>query len=333
MTTKITVFRGDGIGPEITDAVLDVLKFAQADLDFEIFNVGETVFNETGSFIPEEGLKSFEKNKILLKSPITTPIGKGFKSLNVTLRNKYDLWANIRPALSNPAVHSRFDHVDIVTFRENTEDLYIGLEEVIDENTIYAIKKITRFASERIIQAAFEYCRIHHRRSCTCVHKANILKKSDGLFLSIFEEVAKEFPDIQSESLIVDNTCMQLVMHPERFDVLVMPNLYGDILSDLTAGLIGGLGMLPSCNKGDTFSMYEAVHGSAPDIAGLHIANPTALLLSACMMLDDLSMHDVADTIRCALDCVFEEGKVLTPDLNGHASTEEFINEIKCKMR
>ena len=332
MKDVITVFRGDGIGPEITDAVLDILEYAHADLEYEIFDVGEAVYNKTQHFIPEEGLASFDKNKILLKSPITTPIGKGFKSINVMLRNKYDLWANIRPAKLNPALKNRYDAIDLVTFRENTEDLYIGQEVMLDEDTILAIKKITRPASERIIRAAFTYCRKHHRTSCTCVHKANILKKSDGLFLSIFNEVAKEFPDIQANSFIVDNACMQLVMHPEQFDVLVMPNLYGDILSDLTAGLIGGLGLLPSCNKSTSYAMYEAVHGSAPDIAGKGIANPTALLLSACMMLDDLHKKDVANTIRSALDAVFKEKKYLTPDLNGTASTAEFVDAIKRKM-
>lgn len=332
MKDVITVFKGDGIGPEITDAVLDILDYAQADLEYEIFNVGERVYEQTHHFIPEEGFQSFEKNKILLKSPITTPIGKGFKSLNVTLRNKYDLWANIRPAKLNPALKNRYDDIDIVTFRENTEDLYIGQEVVLDEDTVLAIKKITRPASERIIRAAFEYCRMHHRKSCTCVHKANILKKSDGLFLSIFNEIAKEFPDIRSNALIVDNACMQLVMNPEQFDVLVMPNLYGDILSDLTAGLIGGLGLLPSCNKSESYAMYEAVHGSAPDIAGKGIANPSALLLSACMMLDDLNKKDVANRIRLALDAVFKEKKYLTPDLKGTASTAEFVNEIKRKL-
>lgn len=332
MSQTITVFRGDGIGPEITNAVLDILQTAGADLKYEIFDVGGEIYKKTGSFIPESGLKSFKKNKILLKSPITTPIGKGFKSINVTLRNKFNLWANIRPARSNPALQTKFDNVDIVTFRENTEDLYIGEEEIIDQNTVQAIKRITRSASERIIRSAFEYCIAHGRKKCTCVHKANILKKSDGLFLSIFNDIAKEYPSVETNSLIVDNTCMQLVMHPERFDVLVMPNLYGDILSDLTAGLIGGLGLLPSCNKGDDYAMYEAVHGSAPDIAGKGIANPSALLLSACMMLDDLNQKEIAEKIRNSLNSVFEEGKFLTPDLGGTATTKKFTDEIKRRM-
>lgn len=328
----ITVFKGDGIGPEITDAVLKILDKANANLNYEIFNVGEAVFNETGEYIPADAFASFEKNKILLKSPITTPVGKGFRSLNVTLRNKYDLWANIRPAKSNPALETAFENVDIVTFRENTEDLYVGKEEEIDDNTVYAYKIITKKASTRIIRAAFEYCIKNNRKKLTCVHKANILKKSDGLFLHIFEDIAKEYPSIEATTMIVDNTCMQLVMNPQQFDVMVMPNLYGDIVSDLTSGLIGGLGLLPSCNKGDDYAMYEAVHGSAPDIAGKNIANPTALLLSACMMLDDLKQEDVAKSIRNAIDDVFKEKKHLTPDLKGKATTDEFVAAILEKL-
>lgn len=328
----ITVFRGDGIGPEITDAVVEILNHAKADLDYEIFDVGEAVFNKCQEYIPQQALDSFQKNKVLLKSPITTPIGKGFRSLNVTLRTKYDLWANIRPAKSNPALDTHFKNLDIVTFRENTEDLYVGKEEIIDDNTIIAYKIITKKASSRIIKAAFEYCVKHNRKKLTCVHKANILKKTDGLFLEIFKDIAKEYPQIQSNSLIVDNTCMQLVMNPWQFDVMVMPNLYGDIISDLTSGLIGGLGLLPSCNKGDEYAMYEAVHGSAPDIAGKGIANPSALLLSACMMLDDLGQINVAQNIRNALNEVFLEKKVLTPDLKGHSTTQEFVQEIIKKL-
>ena len=333
MTQTITVFRGDGIGPEITDAVLTILKEAKADLKFEIFDVGEAVYHKTGSFIPEEGLDSFTRNKILLKSPITTPIGKGFRSLNVTLRNQFDLWANIRPAKSNPCLDTLFKDIDIVTFRENTEDLYIGEEKKIDEDTVIAIKKITRTSSQRIIHAAFEYCRRHGRKKCTCVHKANILKQTDGLFLSIFREIAKDYPEIQANDLIVDNTCMQLVMHPQQFDVMVMPNLYGDIISDLTSGLIGGLGLLPSCNKGDDYAMYEAVHGSAPDIAGKGIANPTALLLSSCMMLEDCGQTKTAQKIRSALDTVFSKQQALTPDLGGQVSTQEFVDALLQEIR
>ena len=286
----ITVFRGDGIGPEITDAVLEILDAAGAQFNYEIFDVGEAVYQKNGEFIPQKGLDSFDKTKVLLKS--------------------------------------LFKDIDIVTFRENTEDLYVGKEEVIDDNTVIAYKIITKKASKRIIKSAFEYAITHNRKKVTCVHKANILKKTDGLFLSIFEEIAKDYPQIEANALIVDNTCMQLVMHPQQFDVMVMPNLYGDIISDLTSGLIGGLGLLPSCNKGDTHAMYEAVHGSAPDIAGKGIANPTALLLSSCMMLEDLGQQKTAIAIRKAVDEVFADKTCLTPDLGGNASTKQFVQSI-----
>lgn len=324
----ITVFKGDGIGPEITDAVLTILDAAKADLSYELFNVGAAEYERNGALIPEDAFRSFEKTKVLLKSPITTPVGKGFRSLNVTLRNKYDLYANIRPAKSNTAVKTPFPDVDIVTFRENTEDLYVGVEEQIDENTVHAIKIITRKASERIIRDAFEYAVAHNRKKVTCVHKANILKMSDGLFLSIFEYIAAQYPQIKSDDKIVDNVCMQLVMHPQTFDILVMPNLYGDIVSDLTSGLIGGLGLLPSSNLGTDYAMFEAVHGSAPDIAGQHIANPTALLWSACMLLEYLSKKDTAANIRQAVDAVLAEHTMLTPDLGGTATTEQYRDAV-----
>ena len=267
-----------------------------------------------------------------MKAPITTPIGKGFRSLNVTLRNKYDLYANIRPAKSNTAVKTPFENVDIVTFRENTEDLYVGVEEQIDADTVHATKIITRKASTRIIRDAFAYARANNRKRVTCVHKANILKMSDGMFLSIFQEIAKEYPDIEADDKIVDNVCMQLVMRPETFDVMVMPNLYGDIISDLTSGLIGGLGLLPSSNIGTEYAMFEAVHGSAPDIAGKHIANPTALLWSACMMLEHLQETTCAANIRKAVDEVLMEQKYLTPDLHGNSSTEEYRDAVIAKL-
>jgi len=235
----ITVFKGDGIGPEITDAVLEILEKAGANLAYEIFNVGEAAYERNGALIPAAGLASFEKTHVLLKSPITTPVGKGFRSLNVTLRTKYDLYANIRPAKSNEAVRTPFPKVDLITFRENTEDLYVGVEEEIDENTMHATKIITREKSKRICRAAFRYAEAHGRKKVTCVHKANIMKLSDGLFRSVFYEVAKEFPAIEADDKMVDAVCMMLVMHPENFDIMVMPNLYGDIVSDLTSGLIG----------------------------------------------------------------------------------------------
>lgn len=332
MAKTITVFKGDGIGPEITDAVLKILNAAGADLNYEVFNVGAAEYEAHGKLIPDEAYASFDKNKVLLKSPITTPVGKGFRSLNVTLRKKYNLYANIRPAKSNKAVKTPFPNVDLITFRENTEGLYVGIEEQIDENTVHAIKVITRPASERIIKAAFEYAKANGRKKVTCVHKANILKMSDGLFLKIFYEIAPNYPEIKADDKIVDNTCMQLVMNPQQFDIMVTPNLYGDIISDLTSGLIGGLGLLPSSNLGKDYAMFEAVHGSAPDIAGKHIANPTALLWSACMMLEFLGQNDVAKKIRTAVDEVLNEGKVLTPDLHGTAKTEEYCDAIIAKL-
>ena len=288
MSHKITVFRGDGIGPELVDNVLKILKAADAPLEYEIFNVGEDEWKRNGALIPEEAYASFERTKVLLKSPITTPVGKGFRSLNVTLRGQYDLYANIRPVKSNAAVKTPFENVDIVIFRENTEGLYVGVEEQVNPDTVHAIKIVTRQASERIIRDAFEYAKKNGRKKVTCIHKANILKMSDGMFLSIFKEITKEYPEIEGDDKIIDNTCMQLVMNPNQFDVMVMQNLYGDILSDLCSGLIGGLGLVPSSNIGSDYAMFEAVHGSAPDIAGKHLANPTAFLWSACMMLEYL---------------------------------------------
>ncbi len=332
MMKTITVFKGDGIGPEITDAVLTILQAAKAPLAYEIFQVGIPLYECCGELISEEAFASFEKNKVLLKSPITTPIGSGFRSINVLLRKKYDLYANVRPAKSNPAIITPFANVDIVTFRENTEDLYVGVEEQIDADTVHATKIITRKASERIIRAAFAYAKANHRKRVTCVHKANILKMSDGLFLSCFKEIAKEYPDIICDDRIVDNMCMQLVQYPQAYDVLVMPNLYGDILSDLTSGLIGGLGLMPSANLGSEYAMFEAVHGSAPDIADKGIANPTAFLWSACMMLDHLDEQAVANNIRQAVDQVLFHKEWLTPDLGGQATTKEFTNAIIAKL-
>lgn len=332
MMKTITVFMGDGIGPEITDAVLKILDAAKAPLEYEIFRVGAAEYEANGALIPDAAFASFEKNKILLKSPITTPVGKGFRSLNVTLREKYDLYANIRPAKSNTAVATPFKDVDIITFRENTEDLYVGVEQQIDADTVHATKIITRKASTRIIKDAFEYARAHGRKKITCVHKANILKLSDGLFLSVFKEIAADYPDIEADDKIVDNVCMQLVMRPQQFDIMVMPNLYGDIVSDLTSGLIGGLGLLPSSNLGKDYAMFEAVHGSAPDIAGKNIANPTALLWSACMLLEHLGELEIAGNIRRAVDEVLAEGTCITPDIGGTATTTQYRDAIIARL-
>lgn len=328
MRDTITVFKGDGIGPEITDTVLKILDEAGADLEYEIFQVGQAEYEAHGALIPEEAFASFEKNRVLLKSPITTPLGKGFRSLNVMMRKKYDLYANIRPAKSNSAIKTPFENVDIVMFRENTEDLYAGVEEMIDEDTAHSIKIITRKCSQRIIRDAFEYAVRQNRKKVVCVHKANIMKLSDGLFRNVFYEISKEYPQIEAEDMIVDNAAMQLVMNPQQFDVIVTENLYGDILSDLTSGLIGGLGLLPSSNLGSGYAMFEAVHGSAPDIAGKGIANPTALLWSACMMLEHMGKSDCAARIRRAVDQVLEEGQVKTRDVGGTATTVEFQQAI-----
>ncbi len=324
----ITVFKGDGIGPEISQAVLDILTASKAPLEFECFEVGEKEYEKNGALIPQAAYDSFEKNKVLLKAPITTPVGKGFRSLNVTLRKEYNLYANIRPAKSNSAVKTPFTDIDLVTFRENTEDLYVGVEEWKDENTVHATKIITREASTKIIEDAFLYAEKQGRKKVTCIHKANILKLSDGLFLEIFHDIEKKHPSIQATDMIVDNCCMQLVMNPQQFDIMVMPNLYGDIVSDLTSGLIGGLGLLPSSNLGKDYAMFEAVHGSAPDIAGQNKANPTALLWSACMMLDHLGMGDYATKIRKAVDTVLLDSTVTTPDIKGKGTTESYKNAI-----
>ncbi|OCN05615.1 isocitrate dehydrogenase [Erysipelotrichaceae bacterium MTC7] len=329
---NITVLKGDGIGPEICLEVVRVLETLDLDLNFEMYEVGEACYEACGELIPQAVFDSIEKNKIVLKAPITTPIGKGFKSLNVQLRNKYNLYQNIRPAKSLPNIDTPFKNIDIITFRENTEDLYIGEEVQIDENTVHAIKLITREASTNIAKAAFAYAVANGRKKVTCVHKANILKLSDGLFLSVFNEVAKDYPQIEANTMIVDNTCMQLVMKPEQFDIMVMPNLYGDIVSDLTSGLIGGLGLLPSANLGEDFAMFEAVHGSAPDIAGQNKANPLALLLAACLMLDYLDYRNQATKIRNAIDEVLKEGSVRTADIGGTASTTEFTDAIIAKL-
>ena len=335
MKHTVTVFRGDGIGPELVDNVLKILEAAKAPLEYEIYNVGEDEWKRNGALIPDEAYASFERTKVLLKSPITTPVGKGFRSLNVTLRGKYDLYANIRPVKSNDAVKTPFKNVDIVIFRENTEGLYVGKEEQIDENTVHAIKIVTKKASERneirrIAKRAFDIA-MKRRKKVTSVDKANVLDSS-RLWRKVVEEVAKDYPEIEADDKIIDNTCMQLVMNPNQFDVMVMQNLYGDILSDLCSGLIGGLGLVPSSNIGADYAMFEAVHGSAPDIAGKHLANPTAFLWSACMMLEYLGENETASRIRKAVDEVLAEGKHLTRDLHGEASTEEYVDAVIARL-
>ncbi|WP_036606585.1 isocitrate/isopropylmalate dehydrogenase family protein [Oribacterium sp. P6A1] len=329
----VTFFRGDGIGPEISDSVFAIFQAAHVPVKFEIFDVGEAEYNRNGKLIPDDAFTSFEKTKVLLKSPITTPVGKGFRSLNVTMRKKYDLYANFRPAKSNSAVPTPFPNTDIVTFRENTEDLYAGVEEKISDNEMHSIKIITRDKSERICRSAFDFAVQNGRKKVTCIHKANIMKLTDGLFLDVFYEVAKDYPDIEAKDMIVDACCMNLVLDPSKFDVMVTENLYGDIITDLTSGLIGGVGLMPSANVGTDMAMFEAVHGSAPDIAGKNIANPTAFLWSACMMLDHIGLNEYGDMIRTAIKNVMDEGIHTTKDIGGKASTTEYtdavINEVK----
>ena len=322
----IVLLKGDGIGPEITNCVVKILDAAGAKLNYKEFDIGQSSFDKCGELIPKETLAAIEKCKVALKGPVTTPVGKGFRSVNVSLRLAFDLYVNLRPAKSIKGI-SKYENVDIITVRENTEDLYIGEEKEIDDG-FEAIKRITKKSSERIIRYAFEYAKNNGRKKVTCIHKANILKKTDGLFLSIFNDVAKDYPEIEPDNKIIDNMCMQLVMYPEKYDVLVAPNLYGDIISDLIAGLVGGLGLVSGANIGKDVAIFEAVHGSAPDIAGKGIANPIALLNAACMMLMHIGENDVATKINMAVDKVLKNKNVLTSDLGGSAGSEEFTDEI-----
>lgn len=324
---EITLIPGDGIGPEITKSVTDIIKASGLEIKWDIQTAGTDVIEKEGTPLPQRVLDSIKRTKIALKAPVTTPIGKGFRSVNVKLRKELDLYANLRPCKNLPSVKTRFDNVNIVVVRENTEDLYAGIERQIDENSAESIKIITKKASLRIAEFAFEYAVRNHRKEVCAVSKANICKLSDGLFLNCVREVAKKFPDIKYREILVDNVCMQLVQKPEQFDVLVLPNLYGDIVSDLCAGLIGGLGVAQGANIGKDFAVFEAVHGSAPDIAGLDKANPTALLLSAIEMLKYINELEYAKKIEKALFKTLA-GTIITADLGGKASCSEFTQEI-----
>ncbi len=332
MKTNVTLIKGDGIGPEISDAVVNILDKANAEINWEIEEAGADVLEKTGEVLPQRVLDSIKKNKIALKAPVTTPIGKGFRSVNVTLRKTLDLYACLRPAYNIPNVKTRFSNVDLIIVRENTEDLYAGIEEKIDDDTMHSIKIITRNASERIARFAFEYAKKNNRKKVSAISKANICKLTDGLFLECSRKVAQEFPEIEYNEVLVDNLCMQLVQNPEKYDVLLLPNLYGDIVSDLAAGLIGGLGVAQGANIGKDCAVFEAVHGSAPDIKGKNIANPTALLLSAVMMLKYINKNEVAQNIENALFEVLKEGKTLTPDLGGTSTTTEFTEAVISKL-
>ena len=334
MTEKhlVTLIPGDGIGPEITRAVTSILQAANAPVAWEVQTAGADVLEEEGEVLPQRVLDSIAKNKVALKGPITTPIGKGFRSVNVALRKALDLYACVRPAKTLPGIKSRYEQVDLVIVRENTEDLYAGIERKVDDDTSESIKRITRGASERIARYAFEYAVKNNRRKVTAVSKANICKFSDGLFLDAVRTVAKEYPQIAYDEVLVDNLCMQLVINPEVYDVLVLPNLYGDIVSDLAAGLTGGLGVAPGANIGTHAAVFEAVHGSSPALAGQNKANPTALLLSACLMLRHLGEAACAERIEGALLAVLKEGTSLTFDLGGTATTEAFAQAVIAKL-
>ena len=329
MTRAITLIPGDGIGPEVTFSVVKILETAGLKARWEEFTAGASALPEYGTTLPEPLLASIRKNKVALKGPITTPIGEGFTSVNVGLRKALALYANLRPVWNLPSVPSRFQNVDLVIVRENTEDLYAGLEHEVVKGVVESLKIITEEASTKIARFAFEYARRHKRTRVTAVHKANIMKLSDGLFIACARNIAKEYADIQYDERIVDAACMHLVMHPEKFDVLLLPNLYGDIVSDLCAGLVGGLGVVPAANLGaDGVGVFEAVHGSAPDIAGQNKANPTALLLSAVLMLHHLDEDEKAARIMTALWAVLADGSGRTADIGGTATTTQFTDAI-----
>lgn len=335
MTHTITVIRGDGIGPEIMDATLHVLDAMQLGLSYEFVDAGLVALEKHGELLPAATLESIRRNRIALKSPLTTPVGEGFSSINVELRKRFDLYANVRPAQSFPNTRSRFPSgVDLITVRENTEGAYIGEGQTLSEDgeTATLTQKVTRRGSERIVRYAFDLARRIGRKKVTVVHKANILKSTSGLFLRTAREVAQQYPDIQVEEMIVDACCMKLVMQPEKFDVIVTTNLFGDIISDLCAGLVGGLGLAPGANIGTEAAIFEAVHGSAPDIAGKGIANPCALLLAAGQMLDHLGQVEQAARLRRAIVATLEACDSLTPDLGGEGTTLAFAKAIASRL-
>ena len=332
MAHRITLIPGDGIGPEITSAVVSIIEASGVQIEWEEHLAGQPALDKYGKTLPDELLESIKKNKVGLKGPITTPVGTGFTSVNVGLRKALDLYANLPPVRALPNVPCRNPGLDLVVVRENTESLYSGIEHEIIPGVVESLKIITEKASTRIARFAFAYARNEKRKKITAVHKANIMKLSDGLFLRCFEEIGKLYPEIERQSMIVDNASMQLVMRPEQFDILLCENLYGDIVSDLCAGLIGGLGLVPGANIGEKGAVFEAVHGSAPDIAGKGIANPTALLQSAILMLNHIEERTAATKIESAMLKVFEEGQVRTRDIGGSASTDDFADVIIGKM-
>jgi isocitrate dehydrogenase (NAD+) len=332
LTHRITLVRGDGIGPEVTDAVIRVLEASGVRIEWERHDAGITAFKRTGASLPPELLESISRNRVALKGPVTTPIAEGFVSVNVGLRKALDLYANLRPVTNLPGVPSRFDNIDLVIVRENTEDLYSGLEHEVVPGVVESLKIITERASTRIAEFAFSLARKQGRKRITAIHKANIMKLGDGLFLESVRTVARKHPEITYDERIVDAACMHLVMRPTQFDILLLPNLYGDIVSDLCAGLVGGLGVVPGANLGVNAAVFEAVHGSAPDIAGQNLANPTALLLSGLMMLRHIGEHDAAEQIFGALCRTLARPELRTRDLGGSATTASFADAIRREL-
>lgn len=328
----ITLIPGDGIGPEIISATVQIIEATGVEIEWETQILGAHALEKFGESLPAAATDSIKKNKVALKGPLTTPVGKGFTSVNVGLRKALDLYANVRPIRALPNIPCKYPNLNLVIVRENTEDLYAGLEHTVVPGVVESIKIITEKASTRISRYAFEFAKNEGRKKVTAVHKANIMKLSDGLFLKCFYDVAKEYPEIEADDKIIDNCCMQLVMNPQQFDVMVMENLYGDIVSDLCAGLIGGLGLAPGANIGEIGAVFEAVHGSAPDIAGQGVANPTAVLMSGILMLKHIGEREAADKIEKAMLEVFAEGKTITKDLGGTAKTAEFANAIIEKL-
>jgi isocitrate dehydrogenase (NAD+) len=328
MAHRVTLIPGDGIGPEVAEAAKKVIAGAGVAIDWQMAEAQPIAERRGGQFFHVEMLNAVRETKVALKGPITTPIAEGHRSINVALRQALELYANLRPVKNLPALKTRFEDVDLVIIRENTEDLYSGLEHTIVPGVVESLKIITEKASTRIARFAFEYARREKRKKVTAVHKANIMKLSDGLFLSSIQKVAQEYPDIEYNEVIVDNLCMQLVMKPQKYDILLLENLYGDIVSDLAAGLVGGLGVVPGANLGQEYAVFEAVHGSAPDIAGQNKANPTAILLSAVLMLRHLGERDAADRIERAIHKAYQEGKTLTADVGGSATTTEFTDAL-----
>ena len=333
MAHRVTLIPGDGIGPELAEATRHVLDATGVGFEWEVVEAGEAVIEREGTPLPESVLDSIRRNRVAIKGPITTPVGAGFRSVNVSLRQALGLYANVRPARSMKGLHTRYEDVDLVVVRENTEDLYAGIEHMVGRDAAESIKIITREASERIARYAFDYAVANGRRTVTAVHKANIMKLSDGLFLESCRTVAADYDGrVEFDDRIVDNMCMQLVQKPELYDVLVLPNLYGDIVSDLAAGLVGGLGVAPGANIGETAAVFEPVHGSAPKYAGLNKANPTALILSGALMLRHLGETDAANAVESAVRAVLAEGTTVTYDLGGSAGTREFGEAVAARV-